>query len=144
MTYNPDAPVYQFPITIQGSQYEGATKTITIEALLAKDPYFSARHFRKNTLFLPDNDFGLEVAGRILMEGLPVQYQILKRGTYVEVVSVTDYALESLKNLDLGSIIFAGMPKFHLKTYWCENRASRIHSFHIMWKPGDYQCPHRL
>lgn len=138
MPYDPIAPVYQFPISIEGSQYEGATKTITIEALLAKDPYFSARELRKQTLLLPDNDFGQEVAGRILMEGILVQYQILKRGQSVKILKINDS--DAYRQI-IGSILFAGMPKFQLNTFWRENRASRTHSFHVMWIPGDYQCP---
>lgn len=144
MPYDPIAPVYQFPISIQGSQYVGAAKTITIEALLARDPYFSARELRKQTLLLPDNDFGHEVAGRILMDGLPIQYQILKRGVSVEILCVMESALDAMGHLNLKSIIFAGMPKFQLNTFWREDRASRTHSFHVMWIPGDYQCPHHL
>lgn len=142
MPYDPIAPVYRFPISIQGSQYEGATKTITIEALLAKDPYFSARELRKQALLLPDNDFGQEVAGRILMLDIQVPYRLLKRGQSVEILSVNGD--DTFRNMVVGQIIFAGMPKFQLNTFWREDRASRTHSFHVMWIPGDYQCPHRL
>lgn len=146
--YDPIAPVYHAPIMLQGSEYQGGTKTITIEALLAQEPYFSARELRKHTLLLPDTGFGQEVAGRILMLGLPVPHRILKRGQSIEILRLSDYQVNSLNyhngQMGVGHFIFAGMARFHLNTAWREDWLNNRHTFHVMWIPGDYQCPPHL
>ena len=141
--YEPLMPIYRMSINPQAHAYTSADKTrFTIEDLI-KDPGFFKYDLSKCSLLLPDTPFGNEVAGQILMLGSPLPYALLKRGQSVELLRLDDkeikYRTYNNSKHTLGiSLLFCGMPRFHLNTFWHENVADRLYSFSVMYIPGDY------
>lgn len=137
-------PIMHMLLRIHDTQTAPANAYATLGELFNEKPYFSIRELHKHLLFLPDNDFGQYIAGALLMDGIPQEVRLLKKGIWTEIISVNPSRMDQMFRHSInvvGQLFFAGMPRFQLTLQWKHAPMTAEQKLYICWHAESLEIP---